>query len=263
MRTSVVLTILVLIMIAGCGDDDIGSPNNRFSAQDTFAVDVTKAARRELDLSGVNGTISITGASSATTISVFAVTRVESDTQADADARLPQIEVNVDSTVNNNTVVNVETIQPTNTEGRNYIVNYTITLPRDFNIVVNSANGDVPLKNINGIVSVNLANGSVLLDGIVGNTAINAANGSIEGRVTLPVSGAIDMNLANGKINLEIPQSTSAQFHAEVGSGGVTVVGLFLQDAVIERYRVTGTLGNGDGTIDLNIANGEIYVEGF
>jgi DUF4097 and DUF4098 domain-containing protein YvlB len=260
MRTSVVLTLLALITIASCGDDDIGSPSNQFSAQDTFIVDVTKATRRGLNLTGVNGSVSITGVSGATSISVFAVTRVEAPTQADANARLPQIEVQVDSTA---LAVIVETNQPKNTEGRNYVVNYTITVPQDFSIVINSANGDVKLKDINGIVSVNQANGNVKLDDIVGSTTVGMANGSVEGRVTLPLSGTLDINLANGEIDLEIPQSTSAQFRAEVGNGSVTVVGLNLQNAQVERYRVTGTLGGGDGTIDLDIANGEIYVEGF
>ena len=260
MRTTVVLSLLAVFLISACDDDGIEAPQNPFAAQDTFNVAVTKSSRRELDLRAVNGAISITGDAGATTISVFAVKRVEAPTQADADARVRQIEVVVDSTAD---AVSVETVQPTNTEGRNYIVNYVVQVPRDFNIVVTSANGDVALKNINGIVSATIANGRVSLAGIVGSTTVVVANGVIDGQVTLPLGGLLDMRVANGEIDLMIPQSTSAQFHAEVEIGSVTVVGLNLQNAVVERRRVTGTLGGGDGAVSLIVANGEIFVEGF
>jgi hypothetical protein len=261
MRASVVfLLVMSSLLFSACGDDGVESPEKRFSAQDTFAVDVARASRKELDLYGVNGTIIVEGSPGATAVSVFAVMRVESDTQADADAHLAQLGVQVDST---DQAVLVETTQPTQSGGRNYIVNYTVTLPQGFNVVVNNANGNVTLRRVVGIISIDLGNGAVSLDNDEGSTAINLANGTIGGRVTLPPGGEMSMNLANGNVNIEIPQSTSAQFHAETGIGSVTVVGLYLQGAVIEQDRVTGTLGGGDGTIDLSVANGDIYVEGF
>jgi hypothetical protein len=262
MRTSAVLSLAFALVVAACSDDEIVGPDNRFSAQDTFAVNVTNASRQELILSAVNGTVSITGVSGATAISIFAVKRVEAPTQADADARISGIDVNVDSTSTPDALT-VETDQPNNTAGRNYLVYYAITVPDDFNLVVNAANGEVTLKDINSPVTVNQANGTVLLDDIVGTTQVGMANGTVDGRVTMPTGGTIDFNLANGEIALEIPQSTSAQFSAEVEIGSVTVVGLNLQNAQVERNRVTGTLGAGEGMIDLDIANGEIFVEGF
>jgi DUF4097 and DUF4098 domain-containing protein YvlB len=260
MRTIAFLSLLALILVGACGEDGIEAPDNRFSAQDTFAFDVTKASRRELTLQGVNGAITVSGLPGATAVSIFAITRVESESQADADARISQIEVKVDSTVN---AVLVETVQPKDTQGRNYIVNYTITCPADLQVVVAYANGTTLLQDINNSVSIGAANSEVVLEDIVGSAMVSLANGSIDGRVTIPTGGTIGMAMANGEINLEIPKSTSAQFHAETANGSVTVVGLDLQGAVIERYKVTGTLGSGDGTISMTMANGTIYVECF
>jgi DUF4097 and DUF4098 domain-containing protein YvlB len=260
-RKSWVLLLLVSVVFSACGDDDgVEGPNNRFSAQDTFSVDVTKSSRRGLNLQAASGSITVSGLPGATAVSVFAITRVESDSQADADARISQIEVEVDSTAD---AVLVETVQPNNTQGRNYIVDYTITCPVDFQVVVASANGSIVVRDIDGGVSIGAANSGVVLDDVVGDTEVILANGTIDGRVTIPTNGTINMNAANGKINLEIPQSTSAQFLAVAGNGSVTVVGLFLQNSVIEPNRVSGVLGAGDGTVTLNAANGEIYVEGF
>jgi len=260
MRTSWLLSLLALVLFSACGEDGVEGPNNRFSAQDTFAVEVTKASRRELNLQAASGSITVSGLPGATAVSIFAITRVESDSQADADAGISQIEVEVDSTAD---AVLVETVQPTNTQGRNYIVNYTITCPADFQVVVASANGSIVVRDIKSGVSIGAANSGIVLEDIVGDTEVILANGTIDGRVTIPTNGTININAANGKIDLEIPQSTSAQFLAEALNGSVTVVGLFLQNAVIEPNRVSGVLGTGDGTVTLKADNGEIYVEGF
>lgn len=259
MRTSVVMPLFSLALLTAC-DNDVYPPRNRFSAQDTFAVDVTRASRQQLVLVSVNGTVSVTGVSGATDISIFAVKCVESDSQVDANDRLSEIEVDVDST---DSSVIVHTMQPTNTEGRNYIVDYTVTVPREFGVLVDGANGDMTVQRIDGNVSVDLANGTVYLGEIVGGTFVNLANGIIDAQVTLPLGKRLILSAANGEITLRIPQTTSAQFSAEAGRGRVTVVGLNLQNAEIKRYRVTGTLGNGEGLVAVNVANGAIYVEGF
>jgi hypothetical protein len=254
------LPLLVPVLIAACGDDSVESPENRFSARDTFAVDVTKSSRSELDLTGINGTIAVKGVAGATAISVRAIARVESDSQADADARISQITVDVDSTGD---AVLVETQQPSNTGGRNYVVDYTVTVPRSFNVFVTGVNGSVPIEGIDGFVTVDFTNGSVALNGIVGGTAVNLVSGRIDGRVTIPPSGELDVDVASGFVKLGIPISTSAQFEAVTGTGTVTVVGLNLQGGVVESNRVTGTLGGGDGTVSVTAAVGDITVEGF
>ena len=48
------------------------------------------------------------------------------------------------------------------------MVDYTITVPDDFNIVVSQANGEVTIKHINSPLSISQANGKVILDDIVG-----------------------------------------------------------------------------------------------
>ena len=149
MRATVFVALMIVSVMTACDNEVILVDRNKFSAQDTFSVDVTKASRQELVLRGVNGTISVTGASGAGTISIFAVKRVEAPTQSDADKRLSEIDVTVDSTTTPDALT-VETVQPKDTDGRNYLVYYTVTVPQDFNIVVNAANGEVTLKDISG-----------------------------------------------------------------------------------------------------------------
>jgi DUF4097 and DUF4098 domain-containing protein YvlB len=259
MRTTAVLSLLLLALLSAC-EGDVYPPRYRYSAQDTLTVDVTQSNRKQLVLIAVNGSITITGTPGATDISIFAVERVEAYSQADAEDGLSEIEVDVDST---DASVIVQTNQPSGSGGRNYIVNYTITVPSEFGMVVDGANGDVSIERVDGYVSVHLANGSIYLGGILGGVTATLANGNIDGQVTLPLGERLVLSTSNGEINLSIPQTTSAQFYAETGRGTVTVVGLDLKNAEIKRYRVTGTLGYGEGLVSLNVANGTIFVQGF
>lgn len=257
-----ILLMALLILLSGCDDDGVEGPDNRFSAQDTFAYDVTKASRRELNIQAVNGSITVTGSPGAAAVSIVAITRVESDSQADADARISQIEVEVDSS-SSDVAVLIETLQPSDTEGRNYIVDYEIRCPADLQVAATYANGTTLVRDLGNSVSIGAANSDVTLDNLSGSAMVGMANGSVDARITMPPGGTIDITTGNGEIDLAIPLSTSAQFDAETANGGVTVVGLNLQGGVVEPNRVTGTLGDGNGTISLIVANGAIYVEGF
>jgi hypothetical protein len=255
-----VILMVLLILSSACDDDGVEGPDNRFSAQDTFVYDVTKASRRELNIQAVNGSITVTGSPGAAAVSIFAITRVEAASQADADARISQIEVEVDSTVD---AVLIETLQPTNTEGRNYIVDYEISCPPDLQVAAAYANGSTIVRDLGNSVSIGAANSEVTLDNHSGSAMVGMANGSVDARITMPPGGLIGVTTGNGEIDLAIPLSTSAQFLAETANGGVTVVGLNLQGGVVEPNKVTGTLGDGNGTISLIVSNGTIYVEGF
>jgi hypothetical protein len=125
----------------------------------------------------------------------------QSDSARDAEAALLELTVNVHDLAND---VRVETIQPTNTGGRNYIVDYTITLPKFLQINVNNLNGIVTLNSIDNDVEVNNLNGNITSRKILGSASIDLSNGNIGGEITLPLNGAIDMKTINGDINLSI-----------------------------------------------------------
>jgi hypothetical protein len=46
-------------------------------------------------------------------------------------------------------------------------------------------------------------------------------------------------------------------------TGLITLTDLSLDDASISRTLVTGTLGDGNGTIDLDVTTGAVNVDGF
>ena len=89
------------------------------------------------------------------------------------------------------------------------------------------------------------------------------AQSGIEAEVTLPEDGTINLNLVTGNIELDIPQSTSAEFSASVVTGTISLSDLVLQNQASTPGSLTGTLGSGEGTISLNVVTGSISVQGF
>lgn len=261
-KSGVVLMLLThLVWMTSCGDNDNSQVTNRdFEARESFSFEVAVANRSRLRLQAINGEITITGLPGATSVIITGEKRVESESTEDAEAYLPELEVNVQGLTDE---VFVETTQPQNTGDRNYLVDYTITLPKNLEVQVTHVNGIVTLDSIENDVTVNTVNGEVRLIGIVGSALVNVANGTIESDVTLPLAGTIDLNTGNGNINLAIPTNTSAEFSATVAIGSISVSNLVLQNEVRTSTSRRGTLGNGQGTISLKTINGNIRVSGF
>jgi DUF4097 and DUF4098 domain-containing protein YvlB len=247
---------LLLIFLANsvfwmnCSKDDPISPinqndnvsNTNFEAKDSFSYEIDVVGHSGLSLEAINGTIVFTEVTASNSVKISGEKRVESESTEDAEAHLKELSVDVQDLTNE---ILVKTLQPKHSGGRHYIVNYTISLPKNMDVTVYSLNGRVTLNEIFGNVSVDLI------------------NGDIDGKVTLPLDGTIHMGITNGSIDLDIPQNTSAEFTASVTNGSISVSNLELRNRVEISKSLTGTLGDGRGTISLNTTNGNIMVTGF
>ena len=123
-------------------------------------------------------------------------------------------------------------------------------------------NGNIAVEAIENHVSVENFNGNVRLGHIVGNASVQVINGFIDSDVTLPRDGAIKLTTSNGNIDLAIPTSTSATLAASVLNGLIHTSNLTLQDQSDSPRSLTGTLGEGEGAIELTTLNGIISVTG-
>jgi len=88
-------------------------------------------------------------------------------------------------------------------------------------------------------------------------------NGELDAKVTLPSNGTIKFTVVNGAINLTIPTNTSAQFLAQATNGSISLSNLGLQKVIRSPNPLEGTLGTGDGTVELKIVDGNVNVSGF
>ena len=249
-RCGIPLIFLASIFWGACGggggDGSSQVSNTNFEASEPFSLIVDKGSRFRVSLEGVNGDVSISGSPGATSVTIAGTKRVRSQSIRDAQAHLQaDLDVDIQELTDE---VSVKTVQPPATGGRSYVVDYTITLPENF---------DVLITNVNGPVTIN---------GIVGSALVLVAlvNGVIDAKVTLPLNGTTKFNVVNGGINLTIPTNTSAKFLAQASTGRISLSpNLVLQNVIRSPNPLEGTLGTGDGTVELKIVNGDVNVSGF
>jgi hypothetical protein len=234
--------------------------NTNFEASETFSFSIPVDNKTMFTIAGINGTINIDGVANTDSVIITGDKIVKSESIEDAQANLQNLNVIVRETANE---VAVETDQPDETGGRNFEVNYNVSLPKSFLITAANVNGTVTVDSINNNVTAANVNGQILLDDIVGSATVSLVNGQILTRITLPLNGNIQIGNVNGNVTLEIPTSTSAQFSAGLTNGNIIIDNLTLQNQVSTPTSVVGTLGGGQGAISLATVNGNISAVGF
>jgi hypothetical protein len=266
-----VTLVFALLLLTACGDvsgNGINFDSNieywpgnaDFYAEKTFSDQVVVEDHISFRLDAVNGRIDITGEPGSDKVIVTAELRVGSDSYEDALDGLNRLDVRI--TVSNDEIF-IQTLQPENTQGRHYVVDYTITLPSDVAVETNHVNGNLIVGDIENSVSADMVNGNADLSHIFGDASVSVGNGRIDATITLPLNGVIRLSSVNGDLDLRIPKTTSAELSALVDNGAITWGQLELTDTLTTNHSLSGTLGDGAGVIDLDTTNGDIRITGF
>lgn len=256
----IILNLLLILMLSSCFKDNDTLNNYDYSETQTeeFRYHVTQDTIT-FDLSNINGNITVTGLSNTDSIVVFANKIVESYSPEDAKNKIDLIEI---SATDDPEVYTIETDQPNSGNGRNFIVNYFVTVPKDVRIILKNVNGIVQVDSTGSELFIENVNGSIVLDEINGNAQADLTNGSITGRITNNVA-EISMNIVNGNILLHIPQNTNAEFTASVVLGIISINGIDIVDRDTNENVLQGTIGSGNSHIALSTVSGNINVTGF
>lgn len=264
---------LILILLTACGGGgvesnftlnndgfDIQSSEPKFFAQETFTSELFQVTDMRIRLEAVLGDIEIEGQDDADSVTVIAQKWVGSDSLEEAKMHLNELEILV---IEEMEEILIQTSQPEDSQDRRYIVDYHIILPSNLEIEVTFINGDIGVQDVQNSVVIDAVNGDVFLSNTAASAIVSLSNGSINSNMVLPLDGEIRMYTDNGNIDLGIPTSTSAIFAASVVNGVISDSNLEFDDAVQTSESLTGTLGNGEGMIDLGTVNGNISVVGL
>ena len=277
------ITLLLIVFVAACNDDDDNGyrvDNNDYSASADFAFSFYPPYQAtDFILEAISGQASVQFMPDAVldSILVWGERRVESESLADAEAHLADLHV-LYTEVDNE--LRFRTDQPDESGGRSYIIEYHIEIPESMSLILSQVNGPVWIHDMANESIVSVVNGSIYLHGsgsatssivngylhfesFEGSVAGSSVNGGITAEIILPEEGMCDLDVVNGNISLEIPDTTSAEFSANVTNGQIGYTGLVFIDAVISQNSVAGTLGEGEGTIGLSTTNGNITVVGY
>ena len=211
--------LLVLVVIASlpvwieCKKDDnpvvsdFNVHNTNFVAKEAFSLGVAIGDQTQIVVEAINGTITINGVAETDSMRITGQRSVGSESMEDAEENLQNLLVNVQDLTSE---FFIGTVQPLETGGRNFVVDYNITLPENFKLFVLQINGVIDIESIDNAITVSTVNGEIELDHIVGNVSAQIINGNIIGNIKLPLNESIDLRTTNGAISLSIPQTTSA-----------------------------------------------------
>lgn len=100
--------------------------------------------RQKVILQGYNGNIAVTGLSVENSVIISGTKLVGSNSAKDAEEYLQELIVEVQGLEN---MIFVATMQPQDIS-RRYIIDYTITMPKDMEIEITNSNGTVILVSI-------------------------------------------------------------------------------------------------------------------
>jgi hypothetical protein len=287
MNKNAFITLAILIALClpftygGCSGGGGSSDDGQVWVEESFSYEVAVDTHDSFLIQAIGGSIEITGSPTANSVTIEGERRVGSKTKEDAEKHLELLEVEV---TDQEPEIMVETVQPKRANGRNYEVDYRITVPEQLEVYATQVGGPVFIDAIVSQVYVSAFNGDVDLVEISGSTQVNVLSGQITGQVTLPLNGSIelstmtgdidsevalplggtiDMTALEGDIHLDIPQDTSATLEAGVTDGVIQLIDLVLHNRVRTSHSLTGRLGDGEGDIRLETDIGDITVTGF
>jgi hypothetical protein len=180
-----------------------------------------------------------------------------------------------------------------NTRGRTAI---TITVPADCPVTLNLVTANAIVTGMTGRVSVKTASGDVTLDGVTGSVDANTATGAVEaqglggsmtfnsvsgdlavargvverlhahsvsGKITTDVdlhdAAGVQIRTVSGEVTMRLPKSTSAKISLLSVGGRIDAAfdGLGRDERPVGKS-VTGTLGDGAASLNVNSVSGAI-----
>lgn len=125
---------------------------------------------------------------------------------------------------------------------------------------VEGKSGDVRIEKVEGNLNVRTSAGDVTLKHCSGRSlAIEAVSGDVTMELEKPVEGTVNVRTVNGDVHLAIPDGSNSRVALSTLRGSVHSE-LILADEARLDHRLTGTLGDGTGTIDVSAVNGNIHL---
>jgi len=244
-----VLMSAVFVLVLGAALAAADQPYEEFFDQ-TYAVSSTAA----VSLENVNGDVSIE-VWDRDEVWVKAVKR------ASSPELLSKLQIDVAATDDS---VRIDTdYQRTNDHGHRS-VEYTLMVPRQARIEdVELVNGDLSISGVEGGVEADCVNGGMEVRDVGGTIHLESVNGSIECSTGSHLGNSVSLSAVNGTIDLHLASGTSAHITAETVNGRLSNdLGFEVRKGKYVGASMSGTIGGGGPTVELETVNGAIAVHG-
>ena len=261
------VTILLALLLASCqrgSDVEVGpggellSGSERATSLESRGVDL---AGRALVLDGFAGTVRVIGIDPGAPARVNFERVARGRTPVAAESRLEGITLEESGDAESYTF-RTRAPRPEGLE-----VNVEAQVPRDARLVIRLDAGAIHLDALTGDIEATLASGPVRGAGLGGRQVhVRTEAGALEiGAVAIPADAEWRLQTRAGAISLALPRLASTAVDAETRTGTVRIEGLEFADRRLDRegvgMRFRGTLGDGDGRLELRTDVGAIRLQ--
>lgn len=217
-----------------------------------------------------NGTVSLRGLSGAVHVTTWNQNAVKVDAikTAHSQERLQEAKIVVENTPDR---VVIRTKYPDrnwddgdddNDHGRSLAsVEYSLTVPAGASLdEIKLVSGDVDIKGVGGEVHVGTVSGDVDAQGLRGRADISSVSGDV--RVTFSnASARMKLHSVSGDVVAILPANANVEVSANTVSGDISnEFGLDVEHGQYVGHHLTGRIGNGGVSLELNSVSGEIKV---
>jgi hypothetical protein len=140
-------------------------------------------------------------------------------------------------------------------------VSYELLVPRRSNLNLSTRNGGIRITEVTGQITFHSTNGGVALNHLGGNVRGSATNGGLD----IDLGGdawegeGMDVQTANGGVEISVPQDYSARLETGTVNGGMRIDFPIMLQGRFNR-RITTDLGRGGKTIRAVTTNGGVVV---
>ena len=238
------------------------------SASLTYA-DVTKTEEFDFDLeeggrislSNVNGDVSIEGVSGSRVL-------IKAEKKAGTQEYLDGIEIAISASPDS---IRIETRHPKNKSrwlswgsDSSGSVTYTLSVPESAALdSIDTVNGGIRISGVSGPVTAESVNGKLKLDGLKSDVKLDTVNGRITANFDeFGSAQRFSADAVNGSVTLVLPADANAEVHAETLNGGIDADDFGLEpDKGFVGRDLSGTIGAGEGRVDIDTVNGSITIE--
>jgi Putative adhesin len=219
-----------------------------------------------ISLDNTNGAV-IVRAAAGNRVHVHAVKHVESlhsDTLRSAMNNL-RIEVTADGGS-----VKILTRYPKQNEGflswlagenANANVTYTLDVPRESNLNIETVNGHIEVADVGGNLKLDTTNGRIEVARCRGAIDAETTNGRIHAELLTVVGGRpLHFETTNGGISVKLPRNLAASIDAATTNGGISTE-LPVASTNTHRHVLRGTINGGGAELKMRTTNGSISIE--
>jgi len=140
-------------------------------------------------------------------------------------------------------------------------VNFEIMVPRDTDLEIETRNGGIGVRDVNGRIDFRATNGGVHLAGVGGDVRGRTTNGGLhvelDGRSW--AGRGLDVETTNGGVTIQVPPDYSAHLETGTVNGGIDIDFPVTVQGRIGR-RLSTTIGEGGPTVRATTTNGGVRI---